>query len=181
MDYDFGDILDARKASKPLGHFLVILGETKKNEVMYYIVTSRVYTVFKDLLSFFNDCIIREDKNFFKYFGKEKDKSSGIISHGNLIDALFLDKHSCYGLCFDIDSMIVLNSEPLLIDKEALETLRTDQKVFHKDKLSDVDLYKLISMVKHSPHISPDKVYQTSASFNQVIREKRTRQLRTGS
>jgi len=172
MDYEFGDILDARKAPGQLEHFLIILGETRKNEVMYYIVTSRVYAVFKDLLLYFNDCITRKDKNFFKYFSKEKDKQV-ITSHGNLIDALFLDKHSCYGLCFDVDSMIVLKSDPLLIDKSVLETLRTNKKVLHKDKLSDIDLYKLIGLVKHSPNISPDKANQISASFNKVIREKR--------
>ena len=175
MDYEFGDILDAREAPKPLEHFLVILGETKKNEVMYYIVTSRVYAVFKDIISFFDDCISRKDKNFFKYFRKEKDKQA-IISHGHLIDALFLDKHNCYNLCFDVDSMIVLNSDPYLMDKEALENLRKDKKICYKDKLSEVDLYKLISMVKHSPNISSDKVNQISASFNKIIKEKRARQ-----
>lgn len=75
MDYEFGDILDARKAPKPLEHFLIILGETRKSEVMYYIVTSRVYAVFKDLLSYFNDCLSRKDRNFLKYFNKEKDKT----------------------------------------------------------------------------------------------------------
>jgi len=175
MDYEFGDILDARKAPKPLEHFLIILGETRKSEVMYYIITSRVYAVFKDLLSYFNDCLSRRDKNFLKYFNKEKDKTA-ITPHGNLIDALFLDKHNCYRPSLDVDSMIVLNSDPLLIDKGALETLRTDKKVFHRDKLSEIDLYKLISLVKHSPNISPDKTNQISASFNKVIREKKARQ-----
>ena len=179
MDYEFGDILDARKAPNPLEHFLIILGETRKDEVMYYLVTSRVYSVFKDLLLFFNDCITRKDSNFFKYFSKEKNKSL-IISHGNLIDALFLDKHSCYGPCFDVDSMIVLNSDPSLIDKTSLETLRKDNKVFYKDKLLDIDLHKLISIVKHSPNISPDKINQISASFNKVIREKRVSRSRSG-
>jgi len=171
MNYDFGDIIDARKAPKPLEHFLVILGETRKNEVMYYIVTSRVYAVFKDIISFFDDCISRKDKNFFKHFGKEKGKQS-ISSHGNLLDALFLDKRNCYDLCLDVDSMIVLNSDPNLIDKEALESLKKDQKVFHKDKLSRMDLYKLISIVRCSPNISPDKFNQINASFNKTMKKQ---------
>lgn len=166
MNYEFGDILDARK-TPALEHFLVILGETRKNEVMYYIITSRVYTVFKDILSFFDNCIIRKDKNFFRYFKKEKNKQS-IIPHGNLIDALFLDKYNCYNLCLDVDSMIVLNSDPHLMDKKALENLRNDQKVCHKDKLSEIDFHKLINMVRYSSNISPDKINQISANFNRV-------------
>ncbi len=175
MNYDFGDIIDARKAPKPLEHFLVILGETRKNEVMYYKVTSRVYAVFKDIISFFDDCISRKDKNFLKYFNKEKNKQS-ITPHGKLVDALFLDKYNCYNLCFDVDSMIVLNSDPDLIDKQALEILRSDQKVCYKDKLSEIDLYKLIGIIRHSPNISPDKLTQIGTSFNKVIKEKRVRQ-----
>ena len=177
MNYDFGDILDARKAPEPLGHFVLILGQTRKNEeVMYYIITSRVYTVFKDIIFFFNDCILRKDKNFFKFFNKEKNKKS-IISNGNLIDALFFDKHHCYDSCFDVDSMALINSDPKLIDKEALERLRSDGKVCFKNKLSATDLYKLISIIRYSLNISPDKRNQISASFNSVIKETQVRQL----
>ena len=75
MDYEFGDILDARNA--PIGHFMVVLGEkTKKGktEVMYYLLTSRVYVVFKDVLVFFNYCIANYRKDFVRFFNKEKGK-----------------------------------------------------------------------------------------------------------
>ncbi len=68
--------------------------------------------------------------------------------------------------------MIVLNSDPKLIDKEALENLINDQKVCFKDKLSEMDLHKLIGIIRHSPNISPDKFNQISASFNKVIKKK---------
>ncbi len=44
MDYEFGDILDARNAPQ-LEHFILVMGESQKqgkSEVMYYIITSRV-------------------------------------------------------------------------------------------------------------------------------------------
>lgn len=173
MDYDFGDILDARKAPNPLGHFLLVLGETRKREeVMYYIITSRVYAVFKDVLSFFNDCIQRKDKNFFKYFKKEKEKEL-INPHGKLVDTIFLDKYNCYDFCLDVDSMIVLNSDPRLIDKKALETLRNDGKVCHKNRLTEMDMYKLITIIKHSPNVSIDKCNQINANFNRIIKGHR--------
>ena len=84
MDYDFGDILDARNATS-IGHFILVVGQiTRKDkitklevtEVMYYIITSRVYAVFKNILVYFNDCLSRGDKNFLKHYGKEKAKTT---------------------------------------------------------------------------------------------------------
>lgn len=168
MDYDFGDILDARNA--PDGHFIIIVGEaTKKGktEVMYYFITSRVYAVFKDILTFFNDCLSRKDAHFLKHFNKEKTKTT-ITSYGLLSQAVFLDKQTNYDTCLDVESMIVVNSDPKLIDKPALESLRNDGKVLYKNKLSKVDALNLIQIIKHSDEVSAYRINKISACFNRI-------------
>lgn len=168
MDYDFGDILDARNA--PDGHFIIVVGEVIKKgqtEVMYYIVTSRVYAVFKDILDFFNNCIQRNDKYFLKHFSKEKAKTA-INPHGSLSQAIFLDKHTNYDTCFEVESMIVVNSDPKLMDKTALETLRTDGRVLYKNKLTKVDALNLREVIKHSNDVSPDRKTKILTAFNKV-------------
>ncbi|OGG41933.1 hypothetical protein A2837_01865 [Candidatus Kaiserbacteria bacterium RIFCSPHIGHO2_01_FULL_46_22] len=168
MDYDFGDILDARNA--PDGHFIVVVGEATKQgqtEVMYYIITSRVYAVFKDILAFFNDCLSRGDKDFLKHFSKEKAKTA-ISAHGLLSQAVFLDKQTNYDTCLDVESMIVVNSDPKLIDKTALESLRGDGKVIYRNKLAKIDALNLIQIIKHSNEVSPDRKNKMSASFNKI-------------
>jgi len=168
MDYDFGDILDARNA--PDGHFIVVVGEVTKKaqtEVMYYIITSRVYTVFKDILTFFNDCLSRGDKDFLKHFSKEKTKTT-ISAYGLLSQAVFLDKQTNYDTCLDVESMIVVNSDPKLIDKTALNSLKNDGKVIYRNKLAKTDALNLIQVIKHSNDVSPDRKNKISASFNKI-------------
>ena len=168
MNYDFGDILDARSA--PDKHFIVVVGESQRKgetEVMYYIVTSRVYAVFKDILTFFNYCLSRKDANFLKYFSKEKNKKI-IASHGLLSQAVFLDKQTNYDTCFDVESMVVVKSDPKLIDKTALESLRNDKKVLYKSKLAKVDALNFIQVIKHSNEVSTDRKNKVSACFNKI-------------
>lgn len=168
MNYEFGEILDARKA--PDNHFIVILGEVikrDKTEILYYKITSRVYAVFKNILDFFNDCISRNDKNFLKHFNKEKSKTT-ISRHGFLSQAVFLDKYNDYDSCLDLESMVVVNKDPDIIDKDALERLRADGKVVLKNKLTKLDALALINTIKHSDNISADRRNKISANFNKV-------------
>ena len=166
MDYGFGDIIDARKS--PDGHFVVVVGEVTEDgqtKVMYYLITSRVYAVFKDILDFFNDCLRRGDKPFFKKFSKEKDKEV-INSYGSLCQAVFLDKYTNYDSCLDVDSMIVANSDPGLMDKGALESLRGDGKWNLKTKLVSLDALNLREIIKQSDNISPHRKNKIFTAFN---------------
>lgn len=168
MDYDFGDILDARNASD--GHFIVVVGEAVKKgqtEVMYYIITSRVYAVFKDILTFFNDCLSRNDKYFLKHFSKEKAKTA-ISAYGLLSQTVFLDQQTNYSSCLDLESMIVVNSDPKLLDKTALESLRTDGKVLYKNKLAKLDALNLREIIKISNEVSPDRKTKILTAFNKI-------------
>jgi len=175
MDYDFGDILDARNAPS-IGHFILVVGQiTRKDkvtklditEVMYYIITSRVYAVFKNILVYFNDCLSRKDKNFLKHYGKEKDKAT-ISAHGQLSQAIFLDKETNYNACLDVESMVVINSDPLLIDKTALETLKADGKIIYKNKLVKLDAKHLIETIKCSNDVSSSRKEKISACLNKI-------------
>jgi hypothetical protein len=175
MNYDFGDILDARNASG-IDHFILVVGEiTRKDklskqdvtEVMYYIITSRVYTVFKSILVYFNDCLTRKDKHFLKHYGKEKTKSV-ISAHGVLSQAIFLDKETNYNTCLDVESMIVINSDPVLVDKTALEAQKADGKIMYKNKLVKLDALNLIQMIKCSNDVSAYRKEKISACFNKI-------------
>jgi hypothetical protein len=169
MDYDFGDILDARNASG-IDHFILVVGEvTKKGqtEVMYYIITSRVYAVFKSILAYFNDCLTRKDTHFLKHYGKEKTKLR-ISAHGLLSQAIFLDKETNYNTCLEVESMVVINRDPELIDKTALETLKADGKIIYKNKLVKLDALNLIQTIKYSNEVSPDRKNKISACFNKI-------------
>jgi hypothetical protein len=169
MDYDFGDILDARKAPGR-GHFLLVVGEATKGgetEVMYYTITSRVYTVFKNILLYFNDCLTRSDRHFLRHYGKEKGKGM-ITPYGLLSQAVFLDKETNYSMCLEVESMVVINSDPSLIDKTALEALRTSHGVVCKTRLVKLDALNLIQTIKCSNNVSPDRVNKIAQSFNRI-------------
>ena len=168
MIYDFGEIFDARKS--PDGHFVVVVGEVTENgqtKVMYYLITSRVYAVFKDILDFFNDCIRKGDQHFFRKFNKEKKKEI-INPHGSLCQAVFLDKYTNYDTCLDVDSMIVVNRDPELMDETVFKSFERDGKWHLKTKLEKLDALNLKEMIKHSDNISPDKKNKIFAAFNKV-------------
>jgi len=170
MVYEFGDILDARSYPS-IGHFILVVGETKSKgkdpEVMYYAVTSRVYAVFKDILNYFNSCLSRKDPHFQRFFAKEKKKSN-IMQKGPLCQAVFLDKHTNYDSCLDVDSMVVINREPELIDKKVLETLKSDGKVLYKTRLSPLDSINLMHSIKYSNDISTPRRMKISENFNKI-------------
>lgn len=169
MDYDYGDILDARNAPG-IEHFILVVGETSKKgktEVMYFLITSRVYAVFKSIIAYFNDCLSRGDRNFLRFFNKEKGKAA-ITPHGLLYQAVFLDKDAHYPTCLDVDSMVVVNSDPDLIDKTALETLRNNGTVVYKNKLAKFDALKLRAVISLSGDVSPDRKNKIGQSFNLI-------------
>ena len=169
MDYDFGDILDARTASG-VEHFMLVVGEITKGgkiEVMFYVITSRVYAVFKTILAYFNDCLQRGDTYFLRHFRKEKAKVS-ITPHGLLSETVFLDKEANYPACLDVDSMVVINREPSLIDKPALEELRANGKVICKSKIVRLDAINLAQTIKCSNNVSEDRKNKIAYSFNLI-------------
>jgi len=168
MDYEFGDIIDARK-HRPIGHFFLVLGETDKHKVMYYRIFSRVYTVFPDILDFFNDCIAKNYKRFFNFFSKEKNKEK-LVSIGNLSDTFFLDKYNNYNLCLEVDSMIVIKKDPDLEDKEVLDRLYKGKKIIHKNRLSKGDMFKLNIFLKHSINVSPYIMNNVGKNFNKWLK-----------
>jgi len=167
MDYDFGDIFDAREAPG-IGHFIVIVGENTKQdktEVMYYVVTSRVYAVFTNILAYFNECLQSKDKRFLKHFSKEKGKPR-ISPHGKLAQAIFLDKETNYDSCLDVDSMVVVNRDPQKSDKTALAKLREDKLVVCKGKLHKIDALHLREVIKNSDDVSSFIRDKILAAFN---------------
>src|SRR3989339_1428818 len=153
MDYEFGDIIDCRKTPS-IKHFILIVGLNNKKEVMYYIITSKTYKVFKNVLDFFNDCIEKKNPRFYHFFSKE-EKDKRIYPTGNLCDAFFLDQHTNYQLCFEKDSMILINSEPDLADKAVVDEWITDHKAEYKSRLCRNDSEKLVHAIQLSDNVSP--------------------------
>ncbi|MBU1046638.1 hypothetical protein KKH36_02560 [Patescibacteria group bacterium] len=164
MKYEFGEIIDCRN-SPTIKHFILILGETRRNEVMYYLITSRTYKVFRDLLDFFNDCIEKKNKRFFIYFGKEKNKSI-IYPTGNLCDAFFLDKHFAYQGCLEKDSMIIINEDPKTEDKEVLTSWKSEGMASLRDKLNKQDSEKLILLIRRTENIRPRFKTEIGRNYN---------------
>lgn len=167
MNPEIGDIFDCRKTPS-LEHFILILGTRSKKgkqEVMYYIITSRVYTVFTDILDFFNDCITCGYQRFFRKFPKEKDKTI-ITPHGRLCDAFFFDKKTYYNACLDMDSMIVINKEPELIDRNTLEQLHKNKMAVYRDRIPVSEAIRLIEIIKTSNNVGTDSRNQICANYN---------------
>ncbi len=175
MDYDFGDVIDAREVAG-IDHFIVIIGEinkkdkiTKKEsiEVMYYKINSHVYAVFKTIAAYFSDCLRRKDKHFLKFYSKEKGNDA-INLYGPLCQAVFLDRETNYSTCLDTESMIVINCDPKIFDKNAFEALRMDKKILYRDKLKRIDAFNLINTIKHSDEVSPYRMIMVATCFNRV-------------
>lgn len=163
MNYDFGDIIDCRKA--PINHFILVLGESRNDEIMFYQITSRTYKVFKDILAFFNDCIDENYSRFFNFFGKEKRKQK-IMPTGNLCDAFFLDKHSNYSGHLDVDCMILMNSDPELTDKKVIDAWRSGKLAHFSTRLEKNDTEKLIRAIRITPNISPRYREEIGRNYN---------------
>ena len=163
MDYDFGDILDCRDCA--IEHFILVLGTNKKNEVMYYQITSRTYKVFKNILDFFNDCIDNKYGRFFKHFSKEKGKLK-IHQTGRLCDAFFLDEKTNYSGHLEVDSMVLINSEPEVMDKDALDNLHSNKLVKFRTRLEYNDFEKVTQLVKLSKYISTQNKSEIGRNYN---------------
>ena len=162
MTPEIGDIVDCRNVPE-VGHFVLSLGERikhSKSEIMYYIVTSRVYTVFPKIVEFFNDCLSKDNKRFLVYFSKEKDKKDrgGISLHGRLRDAFFLDMESDYKGCLDTDSMIVVNESPKIADSETFQRWQTSGIAKYRSKLTEKDMLRFIDIIKCSTEIIKEDV-----------------------
>ena len=164
-DYSFGDIYDCRNAMG-IDHYILVLGcrkIEKKEYILYEKITSRVYKAFSKLSKFFDDnCIGRCEK--FKHNFKDK---STIHHYGKLCFTLFLDKTENY---LEEDSMIVIKGEPVISEKIILNKWKKEGLSKFKDRISDVDVYKLIAIINHSDNLSVPTTENIRASFNQVNR-----------
>lgn len=168
MNCEFGDIIDCRKS--PIEHMILIVGNTSTDQVMYFVIFSRIYTVFDVMLSFLNDCISKQCQRVFYNFNKEKGKQQ-IAPYGRLSDAFFLDKKTHYNLTLDTDSMILLNQDPPLMDKAVLSGYHKNGLASHKNKLARSDIYKLISVIKHSENIGPTMKSEIGRNYNRVLKK----------
>jgi hypothetical protein len=179
MQYKFGDIIDARKVSG-LKHFLVVVGEITRidkitgediTEVMFYKVTSHVYAVFKTILAYFNYCLLKRDPIFLKFYSKEKDNTV-IVPYGSLCQAVFLDRDTHYKSCLDVESMVIINSDPQLIDKKVIENLTKVGKIIPKNhKLTKFDAINLMNTIRYSRDVSPERQGKVSTCFNDIKSE----------
>jgi len=173
MDYEFGDILDARNVPE-IKHFILVVGEIDdkgKKKIMYYIISSRVYAVFSSVIEYFNDCMRRKDKEFFKFFGKEKEKAEkgiAIKAKGLISQTIFLDKDTNYSSCLDTESMIVINNNPQYTDKDVIEKLKTDGKIFYKTKLTKRDAFHLFLTIRYSKDVSEFRRGEIYKSFEKI-------------
>jgi hypothetical protein len=170
MTPEIGDIIDCRKVPE-VGHFVLSLGERAKHgksEIMYYIITSRVYAVFPKIVDFFNDCLSKDYKRFLVYFSKEKDKKDkgGISLHGRLRDAFFLDMESDYKGCLDTDSMIVVNESPKIADLETFKRWQANGIATYRNKLTAKDMLRFIDIIKCSTEISREDVSFVCRNYN---------------
>ena len=173
---EIGDIIDCRKVPE-VGHFILSLGERTKqgrNEIMYYLITSRVYTVFSKTVEFFNDCISEDYKRFFIYFPKEKDKKDkgGISLHGRLRDAFFLDKESDYKGCLDMDSMIVVNESPKVADSEIFKRWYENGTALYRNRLTKEDMIKFMNIIKFSNEINGEDKSLVCRNYNLYRRNR---------
>lgn len=164
MNYEFGDIFDCRDYPS-IKHFILVLGVNKKDEIMYYRITSKVYKVFKNILDFFNDCIERKYRRFFNFFGKEKNREK-ICLTGNLCDAFFLDQNTNYCGYLDVDSMILINSEPELMERSVLDNLHKDKFAKYCARLCNDDSEKIIHYIRLSKHISVQNKNEIGRNYN---------------
>ncbi|MCX6716025.1 MAG: hypothetical protein NT077_03335 [Candidatus Taylorbacteria bacterium] len=166
MRPEIGDMIDCRNS--PIKHFVLVLGTDLGHEretVMYYLISSRVYAVFPDIIEFFNDCIQRKYARFYNFF-KEKDKDA-IVPYGRLRDAFFLDKGTDYEGCLDVDSIIVINENPIHIDLETLEQMHEDKSAIYKTRLISRDLIRFMDMIKLSENIGQRAKSIICRNFNE--------------
>lgn len=173
MNPEIGDIIDGRDVPS-IGNFVLSLGlRTKRGttEVMYYIITSRVYAVFPNILDFFNDCLSRKYHRFPILFPKEKGKTK-ITPHGRLCDAFFLDKQSHYDTCLDVDSMVVINQNPEITDLETFNQWHSNNMLVHRSRLEQGDLVRCMEMIKLSSNISGENRAYICKNYNEFKRNK---------
>lgn len=167
MDYDIGDILDAR--SDPLGHFLIVVGAIQRTKsqgarVLFYRVSSRTYKVFRSILKFFNYCIEKNYQPFFHHFSKEKKKET-IFKIGQLNTAFFLDLDDYKGQ-FTEDSYILLNKDPEEVDLDALKERIKNGLITRCSRLSSPDIHKLMTAVRYNNKISKQNLEKICQSYN---------------
>ena len=183
MNYEFGDIIDARNVSFSRGHFIIVVGETNlksqgRFELMYFTITSRVYKPFGKIVNFFNECIKNKYKKFFKHFKKEKpgykknSKNHNITLIKPLSAAVFLDCEEYSGILSQ-DSMVMITSEPDKVDKEVVKNFKDKEKINNAGRLTPLDVCRLITVLKNSPSISGYNDRKIRESFNALVSSRK--------
>lgn len=162
-EYGFGDIYDCRDVPG-VEHFIVIFGfqEIKgKKYIFYEKVTSRVYKAFKKLSDFFEgNCHGRCDK--FKNSFKD---TNPIYHYGKLCYTLFLEGNENF---IEEDSMIVIKGEPQKTEATILEKWIKEGIAKANVRISNVDIYKLMSILNNSDNISAPILCSIRTAFNKV-------------
>jgi hypothetical protein len=172
MDYEFGDIIDAKKTY--CKHFVMIFGLDDKERVLYEIITSKIYRAFDVLCDFFNTHCIGDkcrDSHFYHKFQNRHNKDIEIQAV-NLSDVFFLDKKDYTGYLRD-DSMVIINSDPKTMDLKVLNEFKRRGLVCSASRLSKEDTDRLYIHLKTSKHISPYNLGVIGKSFNAYKRSLR--------
>ena len=165
MDYEFGDIIDARKTYYK--HFILIFGLDDKDRVLFEIITSKIYRAFDVLCDFFNSyCIGNKCRgnHFYQKFQNIQNKNKEIQAV-NLTDVFFLDKKDYTGYLSN-DSMIIINKDPETIDLEVFNKFKREKLVHYASRLSKEDTDRLYMHFKTSKHISNCSLSIIGKSFN---------------
>ncbi len=165
MKYKFGDVFDCRRHTR-LAHYQIILGnDTKKNQVLYYVLTSRIYKAFDKLCSFFNRYCIDGKCDAGRFERHFKDKGS--IKPVNLFDVFFVDKNM-YKSKLSEDSMIIMNTDLRTEDIKAFDYKIKNNLKEYSFNLSQKDIYRLYTHIRTSDYISDHNLKLVKKSFNLV-------------
>lgn len=166
-EYDFGDIYDCREAPN-VKHFIVLLGTQKIENTSYILfekVTSRVYKAFSSLSVFFEKNCHNKCKEFIHNFKKDDH----IYHYGKLCNTLFLDKEVNFS--FTEDSMIVIKGDPEKTEVDVFEGWIKEKMAKPKTRIANVDIYKLIAIIKNSDNISDPVGLAIRTAFNKIEKD----------
>lgn len=166
--YDYGDIFDC-KEMPAIGHFIVIIGTDKDDNILYFRVLSRVYKVFDTFCEYLNDC--KENgkkincKLFERAFSKEKDNET-VNVQCDPRSAYFLDKKDYPMLTSH--SVLMINKDAEKINRSILDSWKNEGKITRKDRLVGSDFFTLKTMLEWSDNISPASRKSINKAFDSV-------------